>query len=472
MAGSRTLKLSILADIDNLVKGLNQGNKETENFATKAYDLGKKIASAFVVKEIIDFGQEVAKAAMQEEESIARLNQTLVTFNGATQDQLKSNAKFIEALSNSTAIADDNLRPAMARLARSLGDVESAQKATDLAARISVNTGKDVETVANAMAKAADGQTTSLTRLGIGFSAAELKGKSFAEITDMLNEKFPTLGANAETTSFKFKQFQNLIDNTKESIGAALLPILAQFFTFVQANLIPALERVAAVFKPIINAIKENKQAFEDLGQVVKVVVGVVIYLVENMVSKIADQVAMIINIFGKIESAIRPALQAIANAINWVIEQYNKIPFLGDIGKISLPGMGGGSSASSSASSGAGLIEALGGAGSMAAAGLASATASAGGAGGGANNTAAQKALAQLESDVATLNTLQEILTSPTFTDAATNIRENARGAYYNITVNGAIDAEGTANQIVTILQDSIDRGGVAAGFIPRNQL
>ena len=469
MAGSRTLKLSILADIDNLVKGLDKGNKETENFATKAYDLGKKIAGAFVVKEIIDFGTEVAKAAMKEEEAIARLNQTLSDFTNASQAQIAGNEKFIEGLSNATAIADDNLRPAMARLARSIGDVEQAQKATDLAARISVNTGKDVETVANAMAKAADGQTGALAKLGVGFSAAELKGKSFGEITDMLNQKFPDLGANAETTSFKFKQFQNLIDNTKESIGAALLPILGQFFQFVTNNLVPALDKVAKFFDPIIEAIKRNKGAFEDLANVAKTVILPIIEFVFSRMAKIVGEtVAAIIDLFGGIERVIKPVVDRIVGAINLIIEAYNRLPFK-DINKIGGTNLGPGTTSYSPSSGGstAAMVSALG-ATSNAVSSMVS------GASGGSNGSNAQAvaALSKLESDVATLNTLMEIATSPTFNDPATQARNAAMGAYYNITVNGAIDAESTANQIVTILQDSIDRGGVAATFIPRNQL
>lgn len=472
MAGSRTLKLSILADVDGLRDGLKKGQNEMGGFEKTLMDFGKKIAAAFAVDQIIQFGEEVAKAAMQEEESITRLNQTLKSFTNATDEQLAQNSKFIEGLSNATAIADDNLRPAMTRLARSLGDVESAQKATDLAARISVNTGKDVETVANAMAKAADGQTGALAKLGLGFGTADLKGKSFGEIVDMLNGKFPDLGANAETTSFKFKQFQNLIDNTKESIGAALLPILSKFFTFVIENLNPALDRLAKIFDPIKKAIEDNKEAFDGLLVVGKFVVSQFISRFEDMATAAAKMVAAIITVFGKIEDAVRPIINFLIAGINKVIDGINLIKVGSDIPKMGLLGQSSSGGGASTAATNAAIISSIGAtAGSIAGLGGGTGGTSKGGASG-ASSDAASKALAQLESDVATLNTLQEILTSPTFTDQASNIRNNAMGAYYNITVNGAIDSEGTAQTIVNVLQDSINRGGVAAGFIPRNML
>lgn len=467
---ARPLTIALAANIDELKKGLNQGQTEVQGFGDVIEKFGKKILAAFSVAAVVDFTKEVAKAAMQEEESITRLNQTLDDFTKATDEQIKGNERFVETLSNATAIADDNLRPAMARLARSLGDVQAAQEATTLAAKISVNTGKDVETIANAMAKAADGQTTSLARLGLGFSAAELKGKDFGQIVDMLNERFPDLGANADTTSFKFKQFQNLIENTKESIGAALLPILTKFFEFVINNLNPALERIANLFKPIVNAIKENKQAFEDLGQVAKVIFAAVGFLVENFLSKVADTVAGIINLFGKIESAIRPAVQAVMNVLNGLIDAYNNTigRITGNsIGKL---GMGGGGSSSQTSTSSSALLKSIGGlsssVGSLASS-VSGFTNKSGG-GGAADNSAASKMLAQLEADVATLNTLQEILTSTTINDPR-YAQGISPAAQYNITVNGAIDAEGTAQTIVSVLTDSAARGGAASGIMSK---
>ncbi len=47
MAEFRTLKLSILADVDNLKKQLGQGEKEVQTFGNKVAEFGKKAAVAF-----------------------------------------------------------------------------------------------------------------------------------------------------------------------------------------------------------------------------------------------------------------------------------------------------------------------------------------------------------------------------------------------------------------------------------------
>ena len=50
MAGSRTLKLSILADVDDLKKKLDTGSKEVEGFGGKLEKFGKVAAAAFAAR--------------------------------------------------------------------------------------------------------------------------------------------------------------------------------------------------------------------------------------------------------------------------------------------------------------------------------------------------------------------------------------------------------------------------------------
>jgi hypothetical protein len=47
MAGNRTLKLSILADVDNLNKNLKAADQDVSNFGDKLKEFGKKAALAF-----------------------------------------------------------------------------------------------------------------------------------------------------------------------------------------------------------------------------------------------------------------------------------------------------------------------------------------------------------------------------------------------------------------------------------------
>jgi hypothetical protein len=60
----------------------------------------------------------------------------------------------------------------------------------------------------------------------------------------------------------------------------------------------------------------------------------------------------------------------------------------------------------------------------------------------------------------------LPPVPSMPTF-DVAAARRGEERGNTYNVTVNGAMDSESTARQIVTLLNDSQARGTLgASGF------
>jgi hypothetical protein len=94
--------------------------------------------------------------------------------------------------------------------------------------------------------------------------------------------------------------------------------------------------------------------------------------------------------------------------------------------------------------------------------------------AGGGGGTSANKKALAKLQSDANMLQGLVDQLMGKQYNVGAGNYGGLAGAGIYgggggnvNITVNGAIDSESTARQIVEILNDSAARGTLgAAGF------
>ena len=156
MAGSRTLKLSILADVNNLTKGMGTANKEVQSFGNKATEFGKKAALAFAVAgaAAIAFGIDAVKAAADDEAAQKTLADTIKATTGATALQVKGVEDYITKVSMAVGVSDDKLRPAFSRLVKSTKDVEEAQRLTNLALDLAVATGKPLETVANALGKA------------------------------------------------------------------------------------------------------------------------------------------------------------------------------------------------------------------------------------------------------------------------------------------------------------------------------
>jgi hypothetical protein len=246
---SRTLTVALAADIDSLKKGLNDAEKVVNNSADQIADFGKKAAVAFAVvgAAATAFAVSAVKAAAQDEKSRKQLEQTIRSNTQATEEQISAIDKYITKQSIATATTDDVLRPALSRLIRSTQDVAKAQELLNLAQEISVATGKPLEAVTTALGRAYDGSNTALGRLGLGIDAATLKSQSFEETTKQLQATYSGFIANEATNAeFKFKQLTIALDETKESIGAALLPVVKELADYLLATAVPNIEALAA----------------------------------------------------------------------------------------------------------------------------------------------------------------------------------------------------------------------------------
>jgi len=135
------------------------------------------------------------------------------------------------------------LRPAFTRLVRSTQDVEEAQKLLNLALDLSAATGKPLETVTNALGRAYDGNTTALGKLGLGIDKTDLASQTFDETFNQLTATFGQFAENeAETTTKQMERVKIALDEAKESIGAALLPVVQELTAWILRDFIPALE--------------------------------------------------------------------------------------------------------------------------------------------------------------------------------------------------------------------------------------
>jgi len=251
--GNRTLKLSILADVDDLKKKLGEADKAVEDNSNKIGEFGKKAAAAFAVAAAaaVAYGTKLAidgvKAAIEDEQAQLRLANALKQATGATEGQIQATEDMILKTSLATGVADDQLRPAFQRLAVSTKDTVEAQKLLNLALDISKGKGIELETVANALGRAQDGNTTALGRLGLGLSKAELSTLSFTQVQTKLSELYGgAAAANAETFQGKIDRLKVGFDEAKESLGVALLPAVEQFITFLNDTGIPTLNAFIA----------------------------------------------------------------------------------------------------------------------------------------------------------------------------------------------------------------------------------
>ena len=358
MAGSRTLKLSILADVADLKKNLDAGSKEVEGFGGKLEKFGKVAAAAFAAAAAaaaayaVKLAVDGVKAAIEDEAAQLRLANALKNVTAATDAQISAVEEQILKTSLATGVADDQLRPALQRLATATGSVTKSQDLLNLALDISAATGKSVETVSNALGKAYEGNTSSLSRLGVGLSTAEIKTLGLEGTVKQLAETFGGAATvQANTFEGQIARLKVGFDEAKESVGAALLPTLQRLLDYFINTVIPKfIEFKDAALRPVTDAIARNKDSLTILYNFIKdFVVPVLINNLGSALGFIGKVAGGILDVIGAVVNGIKSAVNFAIDAINVLIRAYNAVPLLPNVSTISKPSFSAPSTASSS---------------------------------------------------------------------------------------------------------------------------
>jgi len=255
MAEIRTLKLNMLADVNQFGLGIKQAENSLTGFGGVVNKLSKRAQLAFAAMATsagylaIKIGKEAVDAAVADEKSQVTLAKALQNTTNATDEQIASTEKFISKQQMLYGVSDSQLRPAIANLSRATGDLAKSQELTTLAMDISASTGKDLESVSMALAKAYTGNIGALTRLGIPLDENIKKTKDFDAVQAKLAELFGgAAAANADTYAGKLAIVSEKTGELKEDIGGLLLPAIASLADFASRTLIPALQSVADGF--------------------------------------------------------------------------------------------------------------------------------------------------------------------------------------------------------------------------------
>jgi hypothetical protein len=149
----------------------------------------------------------------------------MINTGKATDDSVKAAEKSIAKMQIQAGIADDKLRPAFQKLFIATGDVTESNKLMQIALDASAATGKDLDTVTQAMAKALEGSDTALTKL-----IPSLKGsKNPIEEMGAAFRGAATEAANLDP----YQRMQIIFGEIQEKLGSALLPVLDKFATWM-----------------------------------------------------------------------------------------------------------------------------------------------------------------------------------------------------------------------------------------------
>jgi hypothetical protein len=426
--GTRALTLKLLADVDNFTKNLNKADNDVSTFGSKVSDFGKKAGLAFAAAgaAAVAYAGKLAidgvKSAIADAAAQEKLALTLKNVTGATEAQIAATEDYITKTSLAFGVTDDELRPSLERLSRATGNLQKAQELQTVAIDVAAGSGKSLEAVTNAMAKAAEGNTASLAKLGIGLTSAQLKTMSMEQITAKLADTFENQAATkADTFAGKMTRLQIAFDEGKETVGAFILDAITPMVETIVNDVVPAisdftnnlgekLQPIIKVIQPIINGLRnafvsvktslaENN---DELQPFYNFMVAIFNFAKDSLAPFLGKVLGAAFTALGKIISGV---INTFAGFVATLTNIYDRI---------------------------IGIINAIRGA----------ASAVAGFFGADSPSTPTPK--------ISSTPVIPRVTQSPSQT---------------NITVNGAIDPEGTARTIVDVLNRSQARGTIGAG-------
>ena len=228
-------------------------------------------------------------SAIEDQKAQAQLALDLQNVAGASQSAIASAENWIATQSLATGITDDQLRPALAALVRGTKDVGQAQNALAMAMDISTATGMDLTAVSDALAKAYQGNFKALRSLSPEMAAMIKEGATLEEVMNVLGGTFGgSTAVAAETAAGKMQRMKVALDETKESIGAALLP---------------ALESILPYFQKAAEWANKNPDAFLKVAAAVGAIAGAIIAL--NVAMKVYTVVQTAANVVTGIFNAL-----------------------------------------------------------------------------------------------------------------------------------------------------------------------
>jgi phage-related protein len=440
--GTRALTLKLLADVDNFTKNLDKADKDVVTFGDKVGDFGKKAGLAFAAAgaAAVAYAGKLAidgvKSAIEDAAAQTKLALTLKNVTGATEAQISATEDYITKTSLAFGVTDDDLRPSLERLSRATGDLSQAQKLQAVALDVSAGSGKSLEAVTNAMAKAAEGNTAALGKLGIGLTSTQLKTMSMDQITAKLADTFENqASAKADTFQGKLTRLQIAFDEGKETVGAYILTAITPMVEIIVNKVIPAIQDftsnigdklspVMKIIRPIIDGVrsafnsvsgslKENNQELQPFINFMKVIYN---FAKDYLAPAIGETLGFAFKALGKILSGV---IDQFSSMVSFLTSIYNKIK---------------------------GILDAIGNAPSGIKNFFSGASAS----------TGASFSSASLTTSPAPSMPSDGMISY----NPSTGLNYNPNAGVTNITVNGAIDPESTARQIVGLLNDSSARG------------
>ena len=360
------ISIPVISDFDS--KGIDKAIREFKKLETageKAQFAIKKAAlpAAAALGGLVLVASDAVKAFMEDDKAAQLLATSLQNTTGATDAQIASVEKFITQTSIAAAVSDDELRPALDKLVRGTKSVTKAQDLLSLALDISAGTSKDLGAVSDALSKAFNGQLGPLKKLDPALASLIKNGATTDEVFAALGKTFAgAASTSADSASGKMKSFSIQMGEFKESVGAAVFPIVDKLLpafqsvaNFIQNNtaLVVGFGLVFAGLATTILAVNAAMKAYAAIQAIVTVATNVltastyalwiatgVAVIVAIIAALVALQVKF--DIFGKTVNGIKTVFTELWSVARFVFDAMKTgFETLKDLGASIFSGMG-----------------------------------------------------------------------------------------------------------------------------------
>lgn len=334
MAGRRVV-VEFLGKDTSLSKTANDVESKTSKLGTRMAKVGKVAALGLGAGAVVAAKGlfEMGKNAAADEAAQRRLSTALKNTAGATDKQIAGVEAWISKMGVATGVADDEMRPALQRLVQATGDIGEAQDLMGVALDASAGSGKSLETVTTALAKAQNGNMGALSRLGIQIKDADGKALSFTEVVKNMGDTFEgQAAAKADSLDGKMQRLSLVFDETKEAIGARLLPVaerlatwflndalpaISRFSDFVKADVVPVIERIREVIGRVFSG--SSGDVAGAMGSI-RSTVSSVVSIIQSLWARFGGTITSFTRTaFGAIKTIIGGALQTISGIFRTV---------------------------------------------------------------------------------------------------------------------------------------------------------
>jgi hypothetical protein len=252
---SLVLNVEILGEFKKLTSATQGANKQLAGLQGTAKKISSGIGRAFATIGVgLSFAvitrelKDAAQAAVEDQKSQGLLATALENTTGANNAQIASVEKSIKKMQLQASVADDEIRPAFAKLARATGDVEESTKLMSLALDIAAGTGKSLDAVTTALSRAVgpEGTTGALERLVPAIKGAKDPMAQLEKLFEGSAEK----AANLDP----YQRMNIIFGEMQEQVGMALLPVLEKFSTWLatpegQAKLQEIVDGIVAIIE-------------------------------------------------------------------------------------------------------------------------------------------------------------------------------------------------------------------------------